>query len=87
MPKAIFYLLKGDYNHQSVECGDSTSQCPTLHHMSYSLNSLMGGYIGDYIGTTRGAIKGDTRRLDNGTYELRTKKSGWGDRIGLVSGG
>ena len=33
--------------------------------MSHSLNSLKGGYIGDYIiGTTIGAIKGDTRSLD-----------------------
>ena len=32
--------------------------------MSHSLNSLKGGYIGDYIGTTMGVIKGDTRSLD-----------------------
>ena len=35
--------------------------------MSYNLNSLMGGYIGDYIGiiwgTTIGSIKGDIRSL------------------------
>ena len=31
------------------------------HHMSYSLNSLKWGYIGDYIGSIIGAIKGDTR--------------------------
>ena len=30
---------------------------------------LKGGYIGDYIGTTIGVIKGDTRSLDNGSYE------------------
>ena len=30
--------------------------------MSYSLNSLKGGYIGDYD------IKGDTRSLDYGSY-------------------
>ena len=36
--------------------------------MSYSLNSLMGGYIGDYIGTTIGVIKGDTRSLDYSSY-------------------
>ena len=36
--------------------------------MSYSLNSLKGGYIGDYIGTTIGVIKGDTRSLDYGSY-------------------
>ena len=32
--------------------------------MSYSLNSLKGCYIGDYMGTTMGGIKGDTRSLD-----------------------
>ena len=35
--------------------------------MSYSLNSLKGGYIGDYIGTTIGGIRGDTRSLDYGS--------------------
>ena len=38
-------------------------------YMSYSLNSLKGGYIGDYIGTTIGVIKKDTRNLDNGSYK------------------
>ena len=32
--------------------------------MYHSLNSLKGGYIGDYKGTTIGVIKGDTRTLD-----------------------
>ena len=32
--------------------------------MSQSLNSLKRGYIWDYIGTTSGDIKGDTRSLD-----------------------
>ena len=41
--------------------GDSKGNCVD---MSYSLNSLKGGYIGDYIGTTMGVIKGDTRSLD-----------------------
>ena len=36
--------------------------------MSCSLNSLKGGYIGDSKGTTTGAIRGDTRSLDNGLY-------------------
>ena len=36
--------------------------------MTFSLNSLKGGYIGDYIGTTIGVIKWDTRSLDNGSY-------------------
>ena len=36
--------------------------------MSYSLNSLKGGYIGEYIGTNIGGIKGDTRSLDYSSY-------------------
>ena len=36
--------------------------------MSHSLNSLKGGSIGDYIGTTIGLIKGDSRSLDNGSH-------------------
>ena len=36
--------------------------------MSYSLNSLKGGYIGDSIGATVRGIKGDTRSLDYGSY-------------------
>ena len=36
--------------------------------MSCSLNSLKGGYIGDYIGDYYRGIKGDTRSLDNGSY-------------------
>ena len=38
-------------------------------HMYYSLNSLKGGYIGDYIGDYYRVIKGGTRSLDNGSYE------------------
>ena len=34
--------------------------------MSHCLNSLKGGCIGDYIGV----IKGDTRSLDNGSYNI-----------------
>ena len=34
-------------------------------HMSYSLNSLKGGYIGDCMGI----IKGDTRSLDYSSHE------------------
>ena len=37
-------------------------------HLSYSLNSLKEGYITDYIGTTIGVTKGDTRSLDNGSF-------------------
>ena len=29
-------------------------------HMSYSLNSLKGGFMGYYMGTIIGLIKGDT---------------------------
>ena len=39
-------------------------------HMSYSLNSLKGGYIGDYIGDYYRVIKGDTRSLDYSSYDL-----------------
>ena len=37
--------------------------------MSYSLNSLKGLYIWDYIGD-QGVIKGDTRSSDYSTYVL-----------------
>ena len=43
--------------------------------MSHSLNSLKGGYIGDYIGATTGLIKGDTRSLDNGSCGGEPKSS------------
>ena len=33
--------------------------------MSYSLNSLNGGYMGDYIGV----LRGNTRSLDSGSYQ------------------
>ena len=40
--------------------------------MTHSLNSLKGlgfrVYTGDYIGTTIGGIRGDTRSLDYGTH-------------------
>ena len=36
--------------------------------MSYSLNSLRGGFIGDYIWDSCGVIKGDTRSLDCSSY-------------------
>ena len=38
--------------------------------MSYSLNSFKGINIGDYIGTTIGVVKGDTRSLDYSSYEV-----------------
>ena len=36
--------------------------------MSHNLNSLKGGYIGNYIGTTIGVIKGNARSLDSGSH-------------------
>ena len=33
--------------------------------MSHSRNSLKEGYIGDFVGGSIGAIKGDTRSLDH----------------------
>ena len=38
--------------------------------MSYSLNSLDGDYIRDYIGAVIRVLKGDTRSFDNGSYEV-----------------
>ena len=38
--------------------------------MSYSLNSLKGGYIGIKWGSIIGDIKGDTRSLDYGSYNI-----------------
>ena len=35
--------------------------------MNYNLNSLRGGYFGDYIGDQTEVIKGDTRSLDYGS--------------------
>ena len=34
------------------------------------MNSLTGCYTGGYIGTVTGVIKGDTRRLDIGSFQL-----------------
>ena len=36
--------------------------------MSCSLNSLKGGFMGDYIREYCRGIKGDTRRLDYSSY-------------------
>ena len=41
--------------------------------MSHSLNSLRGGYTGDYIGDYYRVIKGDTRSLDYSTYAYTVK--------------
>ena len=51
----------------AAQVADPGLQCM---HMSYSLNSFKGGYIGDYIGTTLGVIKGDTKSLDNDSYAI-----------------
>ena len=37
---------------------------PCIPYMSYSLNSLKGAYVRDYMGTTIGLVKGDTRTLN-----------------------
>ena len=37
-------------------------------HMDYSLNSLKGGYIRDYIGDYHRVTKGDTRSLDSSSH-------------------
>ena len=44
--------------------------------MSHSLNSLKGGYIGDYIGTTIGVVKGDTRSLDYSLHVIGVEAAG-----------
>ena len=43
--------------------------------MSYSLNSLKGGYIGEYIYRGLGVTKGDTRSLDYSSYGFRVQGS------------
>ena len=54
-----------------ITCGRSTPVGPrwALHcsHLSYSLNSLKGCYIGDYMGVYYRVFKGDTRSLDYST--------------------
>ena len=39
--------------------------------MCQNLNSLKGGYIGDYIRDYYGVIKGDTRSLDYSSHRRR----------------
>ena len=39
--------------------------------MSYSLNSLKGAYIGNYIREYSGAYSGNTRSLDHSSYERK----------------
>ena len=53
-----------------VHCKSASPYPPNpLLQLSYSLNSLKGGYIGDYIGDYYRVIKGDTRSLDNGSAD------------------
>ena len=76
-------------------------QPPTLHpqpsilscqkrsncRMSQGQNSLKGGYVKDYMGTTIWVIKGDTRSLDYSSYErftLNTKYFCWVSREGRI---
>ena len=42
----------------------------TVAYMSHNLNSLKGGYIGDYIWDYYRVTKGDTRSLDCSSHEL-----------------
>ena len=48
--------------------------------MSYSLNSLKGGYIGDYTWDYYKVIKGDTRSLDYSSYETITAMGRLGEK-------
>ena len=51
-----------------IQGGDIHASRDPGGYLSYSLNSLKGGYIGIYIGTTIGDIRGDTRSLDYGSF-------------------
>ena len=46
-----------------------------LIHMSHSLNSLKGGYIGITYGIITGVFKGDSSGLGYSSYERGLKKS------------
>ena len=66
--KEVASLLSDARRPASHLCLRSRVYC---FHMSYSLSSLMGGYMGDYViiyGTTIGVIKGDTRSLEHSSY-------------------
>ena len=43
--------------------------------MSYSLNSLNAGDIGEYIGSSIGVSKGATRSLDYSSYMVKNQVS------------
>ena len=53
--------------------GKSRKRALSQPQPRYELKSklLKGGYMGDYIGTTIGVIKGDTRSLDYSSYGFR----------------
>ena len=58
-------LWRGDIRGFRVKgLGFRVFQGAARGYMSYSLNSLKGAYIGDYIGV----IRGDTRSLDYSSY-------------------
>ena len=59
-PSSMFALELPSWPSAALELLSSWS----YGNVSYSLNSLKGGYIRDYIGATIGVIKGDTRSLD-----------------------
>ena len=42
----------------------------TVAHLSCSLNSLKGGYVGIIKGTIIGVFTGDTRSLNNSSYRV-----------------
>ena len=46
-----------DYTDSEISCVKASI------HMSYSLNPLKWGYVADYMGSSIGPIKGDTRRF------------------------
>ena len=43
---------------------EKVSMGPACAEGSGDTEAIKGGYIGDYMGTTMGVIKGDTRSLD-----------------------
>ena len=50
----------------TIRCPVSLDTSPK--YISYSLTSLKGGYIRDYMWATIGGLKGDTRSLDYSSY-------------------
>ena len=52
-------------------------------HVSYSLNSLKGSYLGDYIGSIMGVSKGDTKSLGYSARGAQVWKPGQNSRTTL----